>query len=234
MEVVVISARGSSAGPHWSRPVAAAVAAAFAREGAAVGWLCALGDGEDEAAVPPPTGPVFVPLRARTPPFARIAARSADVALDAALAGLLRPAAVDLVLHVGFGAPGSLLTPWLAVGMGAAAVACLRAAEVLCHRGTLVHRDGNECRTFADPDRCAQCCGAGRPRHFLDRSDTAFASLAACERIVVPDEADRDLLATAGLAPRAIVAVARADAAHDAAAAERIVAALAPVWSPGR
>lgn len=80
--------------------------------------------------------------------------------MDTALARLLRPLSRALVIHVGYGAPGSVTALWLAERMGAKAVAVVDGAEVLCPRQTLVHASGEDCSDFLDPRRCQRCVRA--------------------------------------------------------------------------
>jgi hypothetical protein len=191
-----------------------------------VRWLCAATAAEPRPAAP--AGVETTVVGGRHPPFRRVQKRLHDWRTDVALARLLRPRPADAVLHVGFGAPGSVTTLWLGDRMGARVVAAVRARELLCHRGTLVHADGAECRTFDDAARCTACCavpGDGAltamqarllrllrplgglspfpsPIQFLTRYELAFASLQLAAAVVVAEPWERELLLAAGLPAR--------------------------------
>ena len=161
MDFVLLSARGDGPVPHWSRAIADTAAVALAGQGARVYWLCSLGRHEPEPG--PRPGVVIEAVVGRVPSFRRVRARTSDPAMDVRLARLLRPLVRAVVAHIGFGAPGSVTTLWLAERMGARAVAVVRAAEVLCHRQTLVHAGGQTCTDFSDPGRCRECIAAPAP-----------------------------------------------------------------------
>ena len=228
MDVVLLSSRNAGQGPHWSRAVAGAVADELLARGARVRWLCPLQPGEP----PPATAAAIerVALAAAVPPFRSVTARAADTAADVALAHALRARPADVVVHVGFGAPGTVTSLWLGDRMGAHVVAAVRAAEVLCHRGTLVHASGTPCAEFLDPVRCARCCTTASPAgpsrgeaalakcfavlgawspfpspvRFQNRSDLMLASLQLAVSVVTTDAEDVGRLTAAGLPPRAL------------------------------
>jgi hypothetical protein len=163
-----------------------------------------------------------------------VTARAGDTAADMALARALRARPADVFVHIGFGAPGTVTAPWLGDRMGAHVVAAVRAAEVLCHRGTLVHASGAPCTEFLDAARCARCCttaspaGPSRgeaalakcfvvfgawspfpsPARFQNRSDLVLASLQLAVSVVTTDADDVGRLVAAGLPPRALQRVA--------------------------
>lgn len=225
MDVVLITARGTAATPHWSRRVADQVVAQLQRDGARVRWLCALGADETEPA--PAEGIEVTPVRGAAVPFRKVLARVEDTALDVALARLLRPLARPVVAHLGFGAPGSVTTLWIAERMGARALAAVCVPEVLCHRGTLVDAGGAPCANALDPARCAECASAAwqnglSPRQarvarwlrplgawspfpnengFASRADLVLASLQLAT-VLVRDAAEGEALRAAGLPPR--------------------------------
>ena len=256
MDVVLISARGAGPEPHWSRRVVAATAAALAARGDHVRWLCPLRAHEAAPAAPAPAV-VVMPVAGRVAPFRSVTGRSTDPALDVALARALRPRPADVVVHVGFGAPGSVIALWLADRMGSRVAAVVRAAEVLCHRGTLIDERGQSCRSFADAARCTACCSTAGPGalsaagarcarllrplgalspfpspvRFQNRADLAFASLQLVEPVLVATASDRELLVSAGLDARSIEI-----AGPDGVTGECVAAAIAaaPVAAPAR
>lgn len=241
MEVCLLSRRGG-AGGHWSQHLARTAAESLASAGHAVRWLCAL---TADAALPVvPAGVELVPVRGRVRPFRQVHARLSDVALDVALARTLRARPADIVHDLGFGAPGSAGALWLAERMGATCMATVRAAEVLCHRQTLVDERNRDCRAFADPGRCTACCltagssalspagaAAGRalrwlggrsplpnPHAFTTRLDVVIAGLGSARLVMVQDAAEAELLTEAGIQERALRS-GDLEAAHGAALA---------------
>jgi len=252
MDVVLISTRGRDGVPHWSRACACELAARLLQHGARVQWLCPLGDGE---AAPAAAAGVRLDCRpGRVPPFRRVLARIADSRTDVALVRALRPLRRAVVVHVGFGAPGSAATLWLADRMGADAIGVVRADEVVCHRGTLVDATGAPCVEFTAAARCAQCVCAPWPGRgltplqsrwakglrrlrgwspfptesaFLSRSDLVLGSLLVAT-VVVGDAVQREQLCTAGLPPRNV----RAIDGLDGTAVAALVAAHCTVAAP--
>ncbi len=257
MDVVLVTTRSANTVAHWSRAMAADVAAALVAQGARVTWLCPLGPMEG---APAADGILVQPLPGSVPAFRQVLARVEDTAVDVALARVLRPLARPIVVHFGFGAPGSVTTLWLAERMGARGVAVLRAAEALCHRGTLVDATGNECRQCLDAARCAACARAPWPEGlspaqavaavclrplagwspypsenaFLSRTDLVLASLLSAI-VVVADPVDADLMVAAGIAARSVRLVeAIGGLAEPAAVVTEIAALAATVSSPAR
>jgi len=227
MEVCLLSRRGG-AGDHWSQHLARAAAEALVSAGHAVRWLCAL---TPDAAMPTAAAPVeLVPLRGRMRPFRQVHGRLCDTPLDVALSRTLRARPADIVHDVGFGAPGSAGALWLAQRMGATCLATVRAAEVLCHRQTLVDERQRDCRAFTDPGRCTACCltpgssalspaaaATGRALRWLGgrspfpnahafttRLDVVIAGLGSASLVLVEDPAEAELLTTAGIHERAL------------------------------
>ena len=173
------------------------------------------------ASLPPPTPGLCLQER-RTPvvPVHRVERANEDVGLEVALTRSLRARPAAAVVHLGVGARGSPNVLWMADRMGSAAVAVLRSEELLCQRGDLVHSSGRRCETFDDAARCRQCCAPSNWRRpgtsaFLGRWDLLFGGLSCAAAVFVPDEADCERLATAGV-PRRLLA-APADAAAIAA-----------------
>jgi len=248
MDVVMISTRGRDGVPHWSRACAGDLAARLLQHGARVQWLCPLGDGEAEPT--PAAGIRLECRRGRMPPFRRVLARIADSRIDVALARALRPLRRAVVVHVGFGAPGSAATLWLADRMGADAIGVVRAEEVVCHRGTLVDASGAPCAEFTSAARCAACVCTPWPGRglspaqsrwanrllrlrgwspfpnenaFLSRADLVLGSLLVAT-VVVGDAAQREQLCAAGIPPRNVRTI---DGLDGAAVATAIAAHFA-------
>jgi hypothetical protein len=220
MEVCIVSRRFGSQ-PHWSEAAAAAAAQSLALAGCPVRWLQA-GAAAPSGSTP---GVEAVPVPGGIAPFRSVAGRIGGVALDVALTRALRQRPAEIVHDFGYGAPGSANTLWIAARMGARCVATVRAAEVLCHRQTLVDGWGNACREFSDPVRCTACCllpaGAGlspaaaalgramralggfspfpNPLAFRNRMDILVGGLALAEAVFVHDDGEAALLAGVGL-----------------------------------
>jgi hypothetical protein len=253
MDLILISARGEGREPHWSQAIAGAVATATAATGARVRWLCPVA--LDQPAPAAIDGVDVVLLRGRRPPFRRVIARVNDRAVDIALAHALRPLSRAVVAHIGFGAPGSVTTLWLADRMGANVLSAVRASEVLCHRGTLVDWTGAPCAEFLDPGRCARCaCNAWpsglsplqarlarwlRPlgdrmpfpnaTAFRSRADMVLSSL-QIGTVAVATTAERDLLVAAGIGVRGLRVVGpAAESGPDPAALTAAIVASAQV-----
>ncbi|MGE3175364.1 MAG: hypothetical protein AB7O97_22255 [Planctomycetota bacterium] len=257
MDLVLLSNRGGDGAPHWSRAAAGAVAAALAADGVRPRWLCALGEGE--AAPTVPAGVDLDLLRGRRPAFRRVVARVSDVDIEVALARTLRPLRRPVVVHFGFGAPGSTASLWLAERMGGRGMAVVRATEVLCHRGTLVDHAGSPCAEFDDPRRCARCCCCGAAAEglapqqarlarllrwlgpyspypnelaFRSRGDLVLSSLQLAT-VLVPSDDDRALLQRAGLSARSLAVVDGTAAAAVVTAILELAAARVQVAGPG-
>jgi hypothetical protein len=114
--------------------------------------------------------------------------------------------------------------------MGATCLATVRAAEVVCHRQTLVDERHADCRAFADPERCTACCLtagpsalsagaalAGRalrwlggrspfpnPHAFATRLDVVIAGLGIARLVLVERTDEVELLTEAGIQARAL------------------------------
>jgi hypothetical protein len=226
VDVCLLSRRGGSGG-HWSQQLARVAAEALSSSGCKVRWLCALTLDEP---LPPAPGIELLPVRGRVPPFRRVHGRLTDTAMDVALAHTLRHRPADVVHDLGLGAPCSASMLWLAERMGATGVATVRAAEVLCHRQTLIDWQQRDCRVFDDPARCTHCCltasaGALSPaaamagralswlrgcspfpnRHaFATRFDVVVSALGSASLVLVEQAAEAELLVTAGVRARAM------------------------------
>lgn len=211
MHAVLVSSPGSGGGVHWSHAFAGSLAGLLRARGDDVTWL-AVSRADPQLVVAPGSE---APKLVRMPPEAalsHVAAESRLLAIEAEVARVLRVAGRAAVVHVGIGARGSPNLGWLTERMGGVAFAVARAAEVVCHRGDLVDRDGRVCHEFLDPARCQRCC-AGRWRRphavdFANRSDLLVASLQACRSVFVPTAADAEGLTAFGVSPRAIVVTA--------------------------
>jgi hypothetical protein len=226
VDVCLLSRRGG-AGGHWSQQLARVAAEALSASGCRVRWLCALTLDEP---LPSAHGIELLPVRGRVAPFRRVHGRLTDTAMDIALARSLRHRPADIVHDLGLGAPGSASMLWLAERMGATGVATVRAAEVLCHRQTLIDWQQRDCRVFDDPARCTLCCltastGALSPagamagralswlrglspfpnRHaFATRFDVVVGGLGSASLVLVEHATEAELLVAAGVRARAM------------------------------
>lgn len=215
VQLVVVSSLGNGQEPHWSHAVAAELVGQALARGFAVRWLAPRHAGHALPALPGEGTRCVVREvfeRGRPTPLARVASGYRDVQLEIVLTGWLRELPRAPVVHVGLGARGSPNALWLADRLGSRAFAVARGAEVVCHRGDLVDRDGRRCEEYEDPERCRWCCTGPwwrRPRvdDFANRIDLMAASLLAAESVAVSTDADRALLAELGVpAPRIVVA----------------------------
>jgi len=230
MEILITNARGTAAAPHWSEQLAAASAAALVAGGARVRWLWPHAGGRQR---PELAGVELLAVAGAVPPFRRVQAQIEDAAADLLLTQTLRTRPADLVHHMGFGGPGSVNSLWIADRMGSHASAAVRAAEVLCHRQTLIDERGRACRAFEDAARCRDCCttaGTGsltdgqawlarwlRPlgalspfpsrNQFRNRLELAVGNLQLAVAVYVASAADAELLATAGIGRRSLQVV---------------------------
>lgn len=225
MEVVLITQRGNGI-EHWSRPLGAALAASLRDAGHRVRWLRATAPGEQ--AGPATAGVECTDLAGHGGSFRRVHARVTDAACDVALTRMLRARPARQLVHVGYGSAGSVNTLWIATRMGTNCRAVVRAAEVLCHRATLVDEQGRACGAWEQVHRCTACCltpgplgmleaGLGRlalglgglspwpnPDAFRNRLELAVGNLQLADRIAVADAQDATALRAAGIAGGAI------------------------------
>lgn len=228
MEAILVTQRGNGA-EHWSRPLGAALAASLCAAGHRVRWLRAVQHGEQVG--PAPAGVECTDLAAHSGSFRRVHARVTDAACDVALTRMLRERPAQQLFHLGYGSAGSVNTLWIATRMGTNCRAVVRAAEVLCHRATLVDEQGRDCAAWEDVQRCTACClaagplgrleaGIGRlarrlgglspwpnPDAFRNRLELSVGNLQLADRVVVPLAADAAALRSAGIAEGALRAV---------------------------
>lgn len=225
MEAILVTQRGNGA-EHWSRPLGAALAAALCAAGHRVRWLRAVQRGERNA--PAPAGVECTDLAADSGSFRRVHARVTDAPCDVALTRMLRERPAQQLFHLGYGSAGSVNTLWIATRMGTNCRAVVRAAEVLCHRATLVDEQGRACAAWEDVQRCTACCltpgplgrleaGMGRlargigglspwpnPDAFRNRLELSVGNLQLADRVVVAQSADATSLRAAGIAEGAL------------------------------
>ncbi len=178
MDLLFVGPRGRSGQVAAGAAELAMLAEAAAREGHRVRLLQPIAP--DARLDPKPVpGLTARAIPTRTPPFRAVLAHLSDLPLERALNEELRSDPPDVVHVHGFGGASSYLVPWLADRLGVAAVVYAEPlAAVLCHRGTLVDRDGVACREFDDAIRCARCCRAHDP----DALGGIASFLAACLR----------------------------------------------------
>ena len=173
-------------------------------------WLPVTYAGQDLPPIPPAVHVRATQHAAPTPRHLVTKGRT-DSALEVLLTRSLRERAAHVVVHLGVGARGSPNVLWIADCMGSGPIAVVRAAEVVCQRGDLIHATGAACTKFDDAERCRLCCRAswwGHPHRteLLNRSDLLAAGLLAAETVFVETQADAGLLVASGVPQRAIVA----------------------------
>lgn len=118
---------------------------------------------------------VMAPPR-RPPAFRRVGAWLVDPVHERDVAVAVRADAPDLVHVLGCGAGTSTRLAWIAHALGASCSVEVDAAHLLCHRGDLLHADGEACTVAAQPAQCAACCRRYTPgRGGLSRSGAALA-----------------------------------------------------------
>ncbi len=209
MAVALVSSPGRGDGTHWSHASAAHVATRLVAAGRAVTWLAAVAGRRPPPLPQAPSGVErrVLPLRTRVA-LHRVAACNRHLELELELTALLRRQPDCAVVHFGVGANGSPNVNWLADRLGSPAFAVVRAAEVLCLRGDLVHASGERCASFLEPERCRRCiasrwrrANAGAVRA---RNDLIAASLLASTAVFVADEADVDPLLAFGVPRRSL------------------------------
>ena len=209
MRIVVVSSPGTGPEPHWSHAAAAACGGVLAAAGHDVVWFAVARAGQGL-----PTPPAGVELRGMPPlprrPLTAVAADSADVPLEGALARSLREQPPAAVVHFGAGARGTPNVAWLAERMGSRAFVVARAAEVVCHRGNRIDRDGVPCTEFLEPARCRRCCAGAwwrtpRADDFRNRGDLLAGSLLAADAVFVLEPADVAPLVAFGVPVAGIV-----------------------------
>ncbi len=230
MDVCLLSRSriGADGAGGWSHALAARSAAVLRDRGCAVRWLWA--GALREVPPPAPAGVELLACPGDAPPFRRVEARVLDVAVDVTLNRTLRSRPADIVHDIGYGAPGSSNSLWLADRLGARCVATVRAGEVLCHRGSLITGDGVACDESGEPERCRRCClvpgsgglSAGAARlgrslawlggrspfphaaGFRNRMDHVLGGLGLAAAVLVEHPRDAALLAAAGIKASAL------------------------------
>ncbi|MFO1053452.1 MAG: hypothetical protein U1F36_14665 [Planctomycetota bacterium] len=178
MDLLFVGPRGRPGPVAAGAAELATLAQAAARDGHRVRLLQPIARYE-RLEVKPVSGLTVRAIPSRTPPFRAVLAHLSDLPLERALNEELRSDPPHVVHIHGFGGANSYLVPWLADRLGVAAVVYAEPiAAVLCHRGTLVDRDGAACREFDDATRCASCCRA----HDATALGGVASVLAACLR----------------------------------------------------
>ncbi|HEX6811755.1 MAG TPA: hypothetical protein VF384_09045 [Planctomycetota bacterium] len=226
MRVVLVSSPGASSELHWSHGAAAELARLLLLGGANVLWLPATYAGQSLPSIPP--GIHVRPAQLERPaPLWRVNKCRTDAALEVLLTRSLRERPAHAVVHLGVGARGSPNVLWLADCLGSAPIAVVRAAEVVCQRGDLVHASGVACTQFDDPDRCQRCCRASvwsQPHRveLLNRADLLAAGLLAAEAVFVASPAEAEVLVKSGV-PQRVITV---DGSPQAAAARVLSAGV--------
>lgn len=205
MQVVIVSSPGRGSQPHWSHERAAALARLAAADGWGVRWLAAVHRDDP----PPATADDGVQVltfrdRARLP-LSRVARSQVDASLELAVTESLRAQPRSAVVHIGLGGQGTPNVLWLADRLGSPTIACVRSAELVCHRGDLLDRDKRVCEVWDDAERCRWCVSGSwwsRPRaHDLrNRIDLMVASLHTCAAVAVPEERDVQRVCDLGVA----------------------------------
>lgn len=174
---------------------------------------------------------VEAPPRAR-PPFRRVAAWLVDPVHERDVAVAVRGHAPDVVHLLGCAAGSSVRLAWVVRSLGVPCTMEIEAVDLLCHRGDLVHADGQACQVAGQPEQCAVCCrthtvGRGLSRAgvllarvaqclgdaspfptrlaFANRRDLLGAALADADAVVVRDQAGRDAALALGVAAHRVV-----------------------------
>lgn len=225
MHVLLIGPRGDGEREQTTRRTAAALARGLLAAGERVSWL---GPPGEAARLGDPRIEV-IEADSRPPAFRSVEAQLVDIPRERALCAALRHEPPDLVLVLGFGGANSYLLPWLADRLGVPPIVVASPiAQVLCHRGSLVDREGAACSEWRDARRCAACCrgrsavGLGalqaglatlcRPLRglspfphrtaFLNRLDMIAQGLASARLVLVDDEPARAALIELGVPER--------------------------------
>ncbi|MCA8966034.1 MAG: hypothetical protein H6838_13545 [Planctomycetes bacterium] len=209
MRVVLLSSPGAEPALHWSFALGERLHSAMVDAGHEVRWLAPVVAG---AGVPAQTAAEV--LRVGAAPLHRVGDAILHDELERELANDLRARAADLVLHVGLGARGSANLLWLADRMGSRALAVVRAAEVLCHRGDLVDHRGESCTAIDDAERCRRCCSKGLRRaghaDLATRLDLLVCCLQVSAAVFVETATEVSQLEQVGV-PRRLLHVAAPD-----------------------
>jgi len=248
MDIVLVSARRGADRLAVHHAGAASLARDLAGAGHHVRWLCPVPPGSVTPAAPHRSVNITA-VTSPPPDFRAVAFGMADVPTETALSFAIRAALPDVVHILGFGGVTSATLPWVADRLGVPVVLSADAAEVLCHRGTLIDEQGRECRAFADSQRCAACCltpfadglstaqarrarlwrWAGswspypKPVDFRNRLDLQLGGMMSAAAILVADDEQRELLESAGVRA-AVLRVCRETSAAATVAVYRSVA----------
>lgn len=187
-----------------------------------------------------------VPAPARkSPRFRRVSAWLHDPLHERDLAVAIRAVEPDVVHVVGFASGTSTRLPWVARALGLPCTLEVEAADILCHRGDLVHAAGEPCRLSDHGPNCVACCLVPTPgRRGLSRAGALLARAARVLRDLSPFPTElalrnrRDAVA-AGLAVTSVLVV-RDEPSRQAAislgiepariSADRSPAALLALW----
>jgi hypothetical protein len=230
VRALIVSSPGYGVTPHWSHAFAGQLAQALRADGAEVRWLAFVGTGQGQA-LPHPRGVDCTVLERDVPPLHRVGPGFEHTGVELAVTQALRATFTDAMVQVGSGARTSVHLCWIADRLGTRPFAVVRAAEVVCQRGDLVHRSGEPCREFQDAERCRECCALSRWRRphavsFSNRWDLLASGLATAS-VFVASDGEREMLEIAGVPARA-VEVAPPDALVAAAARAVLAARAAP------
>ncbi len=250
MRILFVSTRGTDPqSVHWSARWSETAVGAAREQGIDAQWICPLPDGVRFEPGHRATE-IWHPFHAKVAPFRNVDWRQAGPRIEQALVRNLRENLPDLVHVVGMGGGGSAAVCWITERMGGKCVVTCRAAELLCHRQTLMDWTGAECAEHEDAARCRRCCttvpevgeqpsamgarlasacgflGGWSPfpneTAFLNRFDALFGGVAHAERVTVPSDEDATRLQRIGIAAKKLVTL--ADDPPDSSA-------LAELWS---
>lgn len=217
---------------------AAALARGLAERGHRLRWVQPVLAGERPPALP--AGVTWLPVESTPPPFRQIEQGLGDVPTETRLSHTIRAALPDVVHVLAFGGVNSAATAWIAERLGVPAVVSLRAADLLCASGTLADERDHDCLHWDSPERCLQCCATsfhgGLTPHqqrwarrlrflggwspypdavaFQNRLEVLLGGVASADLVLVSDEAQRELLASAGVPYAKLRVVGDPDAAR--------------------
>lgn len=173
MHLLLIGPRGDGEREQATRRTAAALARGLLAAGERVSWLGPPG----EAALLGDPRIGILAAESRPPAFRSVEAQLVDIPRERALGAALRREPPDLVLVFGFGGANSYLLPWLSDRLGVPPIVVASPiAPVLCHRGSLIDREGAACSEWRDAERCADCC-RGRSAAGLGALQAGLATL---------------------------------------------------------
>lgn len=194
MDVLLVGPRGCGEREREQAAAVTALAAALVRGGDRVRLLRPVEPRAAKRADGEPVEPWTREVPSRTPPFRSVMSGQIDSPLELALSRELRDDPADVVHVQGYGAANSYLLAWFAERLGVPSVVVVDPIEaVLCHRGTLVDREGQPCRQFDDARRCARCCRGADPAA-LGRTGAALAVLTRPLRGLAPFPSETAML----------------------------------------